>query len=309
MKIVLLDPMKIFPEHQQELSQLGDFVTYDKAPANKEEILERVKDADVVINFWVELPTDVVKEMSSVKLIIMAASGYDWVDVDMATEKGVLIAHCPGHNAESVAEHTIGLILSASRHLRKAVNETYRGEWNSIAYQGVELKDKILGIVGYGHIGKRVGEIAENGFNMNVQHVDSGSTSEDLDNLLQTSDVISINAPLNEKTKGMINEDAFEKMKQDVVLVNTGRGAVIDESALIKAIKSGKVYAAGLDTLSQEPPEKDNPLFGFDNVIITPHTAWNTKETDYNLSEQIVKIVKAFVEGSPVHIITEQSIK
>lgn len=307
MKIVSLDPMQIFTEHVAELENLGEFVRYDTAPQSEDEIIERTKGADIVINFWIELPASVIEKMSGVKLIIGAASGYDWMDIDTATKNNIQVAHCPGHNAEAVAEHTIALMLAAARRVKKSVDDTKSGNWNSETYKGLELKGKTLGILGNGHIGKRVGEIAEKGFGMNVQYIDSKSSQQDFENLLQTSDVISINVPLNEKTRGIINKEAFGKMKDGVILVNTGRGAIVNEDDLVEALKTKKVFAVGLDTLSQEPPEKDNPLFSFGNVVITPHIAWNTKETDYNLSEQVVKIVKSFVDGDTKHIVPEQS--
>ncbi|MCR4329040.1 MAG: hypothetical protein NUV65_00665 [Candidatus Roizmanbacteria bacterium] len=305
-KIVAVDPIFLFPKHTKLLKEFGELVTFDTVPKNSSEILNRIKGADIVIDYWTALPKEVLENLKNTKMICSASAGYEWIDIETASKKGITITHCPGHNCEAVAELTIGLMLSALRHICKAVNETRGGSYKPAGYKSKELKDKTLGIIGYGTIGKRVAEIAEKGFGMKVLFTNSKSTPADLKKLLKVSDIISVNAPLNDKTKNLLGKYEFDLMKEGVIFVNTGRGAIVDETALFNSLKSGKIYAAGLDLLADEPYKKDNPLFKLQNVVITPHIAWNTEEADYRLSAQVVEIISAFVSGKPVYIVPEQ---
>lgn len=306
MKIVAVDPILLFPEHIKSLKKLGELVLHDTAPKDNSEVIRRITNANVVIDFWTALPTEVINELSTTKMICSAASGYNWIDVETATQKGITVTHCPGHNSESVAEHTVGLMLAAMRLTCKSANEAKSGKFTPADYKGKELKGKTVGIIGYGSIGKRVAEILEKGFGAQAIHINSTGSRTDLEKLLRNSDFISVNAPLNDKTKNMLGEHEFKHMKPGVVFVNTGRGAIVDEGALFKGLLSGKVFSAGLDVLAKEPYNTNNPLFSLPNVVITPHIGWNTQETDYRLSAQVVDIVTAFVSGKPIHIISEQ---
>lgn len=305
-KIVAVDPILLYPEHTKLLKEFGELTTYDTVPKNSREIIDRIKGADIVIDYWTALPKEVMENLKNTKMICSATAGYDWIDVKTASKKGIIITHCPGHNSESVAEFTIGLMLSALRRMCKAVNETREGFYKPSGYKSKDLKDKTLGIIGYGTIGKRVAEIAEQGFGMKILFTNSSSTRGNLEKLLKESDCISVNAPLNNKTRNLLGKHEFDLMKDGVVFVNTGRGAIVNETALFNALKSGKMYAAGLDMLANEPFEKNNPLFKLQNVIITPHIAWNTEESDYRLSAQVVEIISAFISGKPIYIVSEQ---
>ncbi len=305
-KIVCVDPILLFPEHIHSLKELGELVLFDAAPINNEETIERIKDANIVVDFWTTLPQEIISKLSKTKMICSAAAGYDWIDVKAATQKGITVTHCPGHNAESVAEHTVGLMLAAMRLSWKASSETKTGKFAPDEYKGKELKDKTVGIIGYGSIGKRVAQILEKGFGVKILYINSSSSRKDLENLLNDSDFISINAPLNDKTRNLISHKEFELMKPGVVFVNTGRGAIVDEKALLAHLKNGRVFAAGLDILAKEPFEVANPLLSQPNVIVTPHIGWNTEETDYKLSAQVVEVVTAFIHDKPIYIVPEQ---
>lgn len=305
-KIVCVDPIVLFPEHIKTLRKLGELVLYDTAPKNNEEIIDRIKNADVVVDFWTALPVEVIEKLDKPKMICSAAAGYDWIDVKVATQKGITVTHCPGHNAESVAEHAIGLMLGAMRLSWKSSDEVKNGKFTPEEYKGKELKGKTVGIIGYGSIGKRVAEILEKGFGAKITYINSSSSRDDLERLLKESDFISVNAPLNDKTRNLISYKEFALMKPGVVFVNTGRGAIVDEEALLENLKNGRVFAAGLDILAKEPFETSNLLLSQPNVLVTPHIGWNTEETEYRLSAQVVEIVTAFVQGKPIYIVPEQ---
>ena len=178
------------------------------------------------------------------------------------------------------------------------------GKWTPTKFKGKELKEKILGIIGYGSIGRRVAEIAKKGFDMKIIYINSKSSRIEFENLLRESDFISINTPLTEQTKGMISKKEFDLMKRGVCIINTGRGAVLDEKLLIDNLKSGKVFAAGLDVFSKEPIEKESLFINNPNISLTPHIGFNTEEAEYSLSQIVVDNIKNFVDGHPINLIS-----
>lgn len=304
MKIVSVDKVFLHPEHINELKKLGEVVIYSDVPDEAEGI-KRIKHADIVIDNWFEMPATVISAAPKLKLLAVAATGYEWIDLQQAKKQCITVCNAPGYATEAVAEHTIGLLLAATRLTSPSQSDIRQGTWNPLAYKGKELKGKILGIIGYGAIGRRVAEIAKTGFEMNILYNNSSSSREDLEHLIRESDMISINAPFTDKTKGMIGFKEFELMKPGVIIVNTGRGAVIDEKAFINTLKTGKIFAAGLDVLSDEPMKHTDPLFNFPNVIITPHIAFNTEESEYRCSQIVTDNIKKFLEGHPQNVVSQ----
>ncbi|MBI1862854.1 hypothetical protein HYS00_01900 [Candidatus Microgenomates bacterium] len=304
MNIVAVDPVRIFPEHATILRSLGDVTIYDTEHKDSTEAFERLRDAEIIILYGAHIEGEVIEKLDKAKLIIVCAAGYDWVNIGAAQKKGILVTHCPGSNGEAVAEFTIGLIIEAARNFYDAAKMASQGIFSK-DYHGVELKGKTIGIIGYGTIGKRVAEIAQRAFGMNVLTTNSKSSRADLVLLLTNSDFISINAPSNAHTRNMIGQKELALTKKGVVLVNTGRGAVIDEDALYDALRSGHIHGAGLDVMQTEPFIKDHKLFSLPNVIITPHIAYNTEETDFRLSAQIAEIAKSYIDGNTKYVIPE----
>ena len=303
MKIVSVDKVVIYPEHVRELEKFGEVVIYNNIPDEKEGI-KRIKDADIVIDNWYEMPANVISSAPKLKMICVAATGYEWVDLNETKKRGIIVSNSPGYSTEAVAEHTIGLLLHSIRKASEAEREIVNGKWTPIKFKGKELRGKTLGIIGYGSIGKRIAEIAKKGFNMKILYINTQSSRTSFEKLLKDSDFISINTPLTKKTKGMISKKEFNLMKKGVSIVNTGRGAVIDEILLINNLKSGKIFAAGIDVFSEEPIEKKHPFFKNPNVTITPHIGFNTEEAEYRLSQIIVDNIKNFVEGHPIHVVS-----
>lgn len=303
MKIVSVDKVVIYPEHVRELEKFGEVVIYNDIPDEKEGI-KRIKDADIVIDNWYEMPAKVISSAPKLKMICVAATGYEWVDLNETKKRGIIVSNSPGYSTEAVAEHTIGLLLHSIRKASEAEREIVNGKWTPIKFKGKELRGKTLGIIGYGSIGRRIAEIAKKGFNMKILYINTQSSRTSFEKLLKDSDFISINTPLTKKTKGMISKKEFNLMKKGVSIVNTGRGAVIDEILLINNLKSGKIFAAGIDVFSEEPIEKKHPFFKNPNVTITPHIGFNTEEAEYRLSQIIVDNIKNFVEGHPIHVVS-----
>ncbi|MEK7587418.1 MAG: NAD(P)-dependent oxidoreductase [Patescibacteria group bacterium] len=303
MKIVSVDKVYLDPKHIRELKKLGDVVIYNDVPDEIEGI-KRIKDADIVIDNWFEMPATVISAAPKLKLIAVAATGYDWIDISAAKKHNIVVCNAPGYSTGSVAEHTIGLLLRAIRLASRAEADLRAGKWNPTTYKGKELSGKTLGIIGYGAIGKRVAKIAKNGFGMRILYVNSKNSRQDIEDLLKKSDVVSINAPLTNETRGMIGTKEFQLMNSGVVIINTGRGAIIDEQSLIDTLKSGKIFAAGLDTYVDEPMRKDNPLFTFSNVTLTPHIAFNTEESEQRLSAIVTKNIVAYLANHPQHVVS-----
>ncbi len=303
MKIVSADKVYLYPEHRKNLKQLGEVVIYNDVP-DEQKGIRRIKDADIVINNWLEMPARVISAAPKLKMICVAATGYEWIDLAQSRKQSITVCNTPNFSTDAVAEHAIGLLLTAIRLASKAQVDIRKGTWDPLAYKGKELKGKTLGIIGYGTIGRRVAEIAKNGFNMNILFVNSSSSRQDFEKLLHRSDVISINAPLTNKTRGMVGKKEFQLMKNGVVLVNTGRGAIIDERALMDNLTSGKIFAAGLDVLSNEPMKKTDPLFAYPNVVITPHIAFNTEESEYRCSQIVTDNIKKFLGGHPQNVVS-----
>lgn len=303
MKIVSVDKVVIYPEHLNKLKKLGKVIVYNDVPSENEGI-KRIRDADIVIDNWFLMPARVIANCPNLKMISVAATGYEWVDINEAKKRKIIVCNSPEYGTGAVAEHTISLMLSAVRLMSFAENDFHRGNWDPIKFKGIELGGKTLGIIGYGHIGRRVGEICRQGFGMKILFTNSQNSQSDLEKLLKESDIISINAPLTNTTKNMIGRKEFNLMKKGVVIVNTGRGAIIDEKAFIDNLQSGKIFAAGIDVYNNEPiKDKNYPLFKFPNVVVTPHIGFNTQESEYKLSDICTQNVINFFEGKPQNVV------
>lgn len=303
-KIISIDNAQILSRDKVALAGMcNSFIEYLSDPISDEDVITRIADAEVIIVNKYRLSNEIINKLSKTVLICIFGSGFDFVDIATAHKRGIKVANIPDYCTEGAAEHAIGLLIAASRLYYKAGLEMRSGMWNPHRYKGLELQKATLGIIGYGRIGKRIAEIAQKGFHMRVLGVHSKSKPEELEELLKESDYISMNVPLNKTTRGLISEKEFDLMKKGVVLVNTSRGAVIDNDALVKNIKAKKVFAAGLDVFEREPILSDDPLFGFDNVILTPHIGFKTYSSERLISQLLVKNIKSFIAGIQLNII------
>jgi len=249
---------------------------------------------------------------STVVMIVRHGIGVDNIDLKAAEEHGVFVARVPGwREREAVAEHTISLMLAALRHVVQASNAVREGRWGERAkFVGRELKSLTVGVVGFGNIGSRVAEILAKGFGSKVLVYDpyvpqekireAGCIPVDLDTLLRESDVITLHTPLTSETYHMLNRDAFEKMKQGVIIVNTARGELIDTEALIEYIDRGKIGAVAMDVVEGEPIGAEHPLNKYPNVIITPHIAAYTFETLKGMDDAVVEAIENYLRGAPI---------
>lgn len=276
-----------------------------------EDIVERLRDASIALTCSVPLREEQLRQLPRLKMISLALTGTDIVDVDYCHDHGIMVTNVPGYAQNTVAEHTIAMILDLLRrtpHYHALLRKVHRGEAEAkniyFDYRVRDLRGKILGIIGSGPIARRLAELA-GAFGAQVYYQDffgrlQGEAFIPLDRLLKVSDVISINCPLTEETRNLIDDDAFARMKPDAILVNTGRGGIIDEQALIRALKAGRIAGAALDVVEHEPIRADDPIFELidrPGFILNPHVAWSSEDAMQGLIDTAVDNIVQFVEG------------
>ena len=306
MKIVVVDHVHLEEEHIKKLQALGDLQVFQNPPKTPDELKERIKDADIVIVGWSDLTRNIIDSAKKVKMISIWATTCHYADLETAKERGIVVTHVPGYATEAVAEHTFALLLAATRKLPLADKHVRNGDFDWRPFAGRELAGKTLGVIGTGVIGCRVAEIAKV-FRMQVLGYDKypnlkraeeiGMKYVDLQTLLKESDVITLHVTLTSETERLIGKREIEAMKNRAVIINTSQGKVIDENALVEALKSGRISFAGLDVLEREPPDKDNPLFKLDNVILSPHIGFHTVEAAKRCTDICIDNVVKFLEG------------
>jgi D-3-phosphoglycerate dehydrogenase len=311
MMIVVVDHVYLEEEHIKRLRSLGNLKIFKEPPRTHDDLKRRVEDADIVIVGWSKLTRDVIDSAKKLRMISIWATSCHYADVQAAKEKGIMVTHVPAYATEAVAEHAFALILAAARKLLAADKHVRKGGFDWRPFGGIELCGKTLGIIGTGSIGYRVAEISK-AFKMQVLGYDKypnvkraeelGMKYVDLHALLRKSDFITLHVTLTSETEALVGKREFELVKDGALIVNTSQGKVIDEKALIEALKSGRVSYAGLDVFEVEPPTKDNPLFGLSNTILTPHVGFHTVEAVKRCSDICIDNVAKFLEGCPQNL-------
>jgi D-3-phosphoglycerate dehydrogenase len=268
----------------EALADIAEIVEVDGSSAAT--FIEGARDADAIITSWgIKIDKQVIAGLEKCVIIGVASVGVDMVDVDAATEAGIVVTNVPDVFIEEVADHTMMLLLACSRRVKLMDKMVSRGDWfkgRPVFNEIPRLFGRTLGLISYGNVAKAVARRAKPfGFNIiaydpyvsELKITGDGIEPVGFDELLERSDYLSVHPGLNDDTRGMLGTDQFKRMKSDAVVINCGRGPVIDEAALIKALQEGEIAAAGLDVMEKEPPEADNPLLSMDNVILTPHAA------------------------------------
>lgn len=309
MKIVLPDAQTVYNNDLSldGLKELGEVVEYKLT--SPDELLERIKDADAVICNKTVLSGELLKK-TKVKYIGLFATGYNNIDIEYCKENSITVCNAGSYSTDAVAQHTFALILEIYNKVGKYNDFVAQGNWKKsktfspFCFSLSELSGKTIGIIGCGSIGKKVAQIAK-AFGMNVLAYNRTKRDDDickyvsLDELLKNSDIVSVHCPLNNESENLINAENIAKMRDGAVFINTARGAVMDENAVLEALKSGKLSYAGIDVLSQEPMAQDCVLFDAPNCIITPHIAWAPIETRQRLMEIVVDNLSSYLNGNP----------
>ena len=301
MKVAICDP--IDKKAIEELKALNVEI-YDFSDLPKEELPEKLEDKEIIIvRSATKVKGKLLDALKNAKLIIRGGVGLDNIDLEGAKAKGIKVVNTPEASSISVAELAISFMFALSRHIVRGTVGLREGKWEKKQLKGTELFGKTLGIIGMGRIGREVAKRAKC-LGMNViatRHVrqipEELAKTVSYDELYKEADFISIHIPLTEETRHMISKEAFEKMKDGVVIINCSRGGVVDEKALLEALKNGKVKGAALDVFEVEPPV-DNELLKLDNVIGTPHIGASTKEAQARIGVAIVEKIKGFLEGN-----------
>ena len=314
MKIVVLDGYAANPGDLSwsEVEAMGVCVVYDRtSPA---ELMERAKDAEVLLTNKTVLDAAAIHALPALRYIGVLATGYNIVDIDAARQRGIVVTNIPAYSTDSVAQMVFAHLLNICQQVQHHSEEVRSGRWSSCPdfcfwdTPLIELTGKRIGLVGLGHTGMRTARIAL-AFGMEVCAYTSKSPLQlppeikrmELDELFAQCDVISLHCPLTPDTREMVNAHRLSLMKPTAILINTGRGPLVDEQALADALNSGRIYAAGVDVLSQEPPRADNPLLTARNCYITPHIAWASGAARQRLMRIAVDNVKAYIDEQPVN--------
>ncbi|MEE0626188.1 MAG: D-2-hydroxyacid dehydrogenase [Muribaculaceae bacterium] len=313
MKICILDGYSLNPGDLDwsPVERLGDVTLFDRTSADK--IVERAADADIVLTNKVPFSADTLRQLPRLRFICVLATGYNIIDTEAAARQGVVVANIPAYSTMSVAQMAFAHILNITNHVASYAREVADGKWTNCPdfcfwdSALTELAGKTMGIVGLGNTGMATARIAV-ALGMKVVALTSksadtlpeGITPAPLDDVLASADVVSLHCPLTPSTRHLINAASIAKMKPSAILINTGRGPLVDEQAVADALNGGRLAAFGADVLSQEPPRGDNPLLSARNCFLTPHIAWATLEARTRLMSTATENVRQFIAGEPV---------
>lgn len=317
MKIVILDGYTANPGDLSwgSLKELGEVTVYERT--RREEIAGRAADADIVLTNKVVMDREMMALLPRLKYIGVLATGYNVVDIEAARERDIIVTNVPAYSTESVAQTVFAHLLTVTNRTEHYAQQNRQGRWaenRDFCYWDTELTElagKTMGIVGLGHIGRRVAEIAL-AFGMQVKAMTSKKAEElpagiqkaELQSLLASADVVSLHCPLTEGTRHLIHRETIRLMKPSAILINTGRGPLVDDEALAEALNEGRLRAYCADVVTEEPPKADHPLLHAPNAFITPHIAWATVEARKRLLQTAIGNVEAFVNGHPVNVVS-----
>ena len=280
-----------------------------------EQILERIQGFDIVVTKEMPVPGDIIRQFpDSVKLICEAGTGFNNVDLNAAREKGITVCNVPSYSTERVAHTAIMMIMNLSSSMRRQMAMLTRNDHTNFTkcmqVDHVEINAKTLGVIGAGHIGREVIKVAQAlgmkilAYNYPPMEDEPGIHFTTLEEVLSQSDYVTLHCPLNDQTRHIINRDTLALMKPGAFIVNTARGALIDEAALIEALQEGRIAGAGLDVQETEPPAEDNPLYTMENVILTAHMGWRGLETRQRLVSLLAGNIKNYLEGNPINVVS-----
>lgn len=300
--------------HLERLAPYGDVQVYTDRPSSPEEQVRRVRDAHILMNSRgaVKWPGELLRQLPNLRMITVFGIGTDSIDLATARELGITVCNIPGKTAPVVAEHAFGLMLACAKRVVFQTDELRAGRWGT-RVDNIYLNGKTLGVVGVGNIGARMAQLGR-AIGMRVlawtfhpspeRAAQLGVEFVELDELLRQSDVVSLHVKLTEQSRGLIGRRELGLMKRGALLINTGRGALVDEAALVEALESGHLGGAGLDVFTQEPLPPDAPILRCRQVVLTPHNADSTPEGIEFLNEGAVDNVIAFLEGRPQNVVT-----
>jgi glycerate dehydrogenase len=314
MKIVFLDESTITLNKDMDFScleEIGEFISYFNS--NASEVIERAAGAECIIVNKVQITETIVRQLFDLKHIAVIATGYNNINLDATLKANIQVSNVSGYAKDCVPQHAFALILNLATRAYQYNCDIRKGEWQKstsftlLKYPTFELAGKTIGIIGFGAIGRGTAKIAK-GFGMDIMVYDIADIVGDyrkssLEEIYEKADIVSLHCPLTADNKYMINSDILKKMKKSAILINTARGPLVDQKALADALDRGEIAGAGIDVLDKEPP-RENPLLGdVKNLILTPHSAWSTKEARQRLINEVAENIKAYMKGKKRNIV------
>ena len=319
MKIVILDAFTSNPGDLSwdAIEELGELTVYERT--TPEEVLERCTGSEIIFTNKVILNSETIEQLPELKYIGVLATGTNVVDLNFAKERGICVTNIPGYSTDSVVQHVLALMLHFSSKVSVHNDAVQKGDWvNSIDFSFTlgtlnELSGKTLGIIGLGTIGRKLARVADAmGMKIVAAHQSSMDRLElpyevewlPVDEVFALADFLSLNCPLTPETEKVVNAEHLKKMKSSAIVINTGRGPLVDEQALADALNNGTIAGAGLDVLSTEPPAGDNPLLSAENCVITPHIAWASREARARLIAIAADNLTSFMAKNPKNTVT-----
>ena len=316
MKVFNVDEADISLNGDIDLSHLKTFGSYQSlSSATTDQIINQGKESNIIVVNKALLTKEIFENLPDLRLIAISATGINNVDINAAKKTNVLVSNVRGYAEDTVPQHTLALILNLATKTHLYAKDVDQGHWEKsssftlLRYPTFELKGKTIGIIGFGSIGYKVAKLAE-AFGMHVivtsrsEIKDPRYTNVPLDDLLQESDIVTIHCPLTEETKDLISHDELLLMKPTGYLINTSRGGIVNEVALANALNKEKIAGAGIDVLTAEPPSSGNILLQTKNIIITPHSAWSTRQARQKLIDETVVNIRSFIKGQPRNVVT-----
>lgn len=314
MRIVILDGFSVNPGDLSwdELNQFGEVIIYERT--SEDEVIDRCKGAEIILTNKVVLDATTLNMLPRLQYIGVLATGYNVVDLEVASRQNIVVTNIPAYSTESVAQMVFAHILNIVSRVEHYARENRKGRWTNssdfcyLDHNLTELYGKRMGIIGLGHTGMATARIAQ-AFGLNVMAYTSKDEDElpngirkvTLEQLYSESDIISLHCPLTDSTRHMINKETLATMKPSAILINTGRGPLVDDNAVATALHKGIIAAYGADVLTTEPPKEDNPLLSAPYCYLTPHIAWATKEARTRLLNICIGNIKAFIGGKPIN--------
>lgn len=314
-KVVVLNAQKMNYDGMLDFSVLSEnTIVYDDTQSS--EVLDRIQGATVVVTKEMPVPAEMIRQFpDSVKLICEAGTGFNNIAIDVARERGITVCNVPAYSSERVAHTAIMMMLNLASTMQVQLKMLAKGDRRNftehLMVPHVELNGKTLGVIGAGNIGRQVIRVGQAlgmkviAYNRSPREDEEKLQFVSFEDVLSQSDFVSLHCPLTEQTRHMINADTIRLMKPTAFLINTSRGGLIDEPALIKALQENRIAGAGLDVQETEPPVEDNPLYEMDNVVMTPHMGWKGFETRQRLVSVVADDIRNFFAGTPINVVNE----
>lgn len=319
MKIVVLDGNGVNPGDMswQQIEQFGELTVYPRT--GREEVLAHVGDAEIVLTNKTVFDAETIAKLKNTRYIGVLATGFNVVDLEAASSHGIVVTNIPAYSTDSVAQMVFAHILNVTNHVDHYARASRNGEWSrcrDFCYWDkplIEIANKTIGIVGLGHIGMKVARIALD-FGMdvfaftskNASDLPAGIQKTTMEGIFGASDIVSLHCPLTEATRELINKNTLARMRQGAILVNTGRGPLVNEVDVAEALHEGRLGAYCADVMCLEPPSGDNPLFREPNAFITPHVAWASKEARARLMDMAEANIQSFLNGKPINVVNQK---